>query len=231
MSIADKLTTIAENVPKVYEAGKAAGGGVDAGLDLFWETYQQGGARTDYQDKFGDGNWTNETFRPKYTVWFSGNQHQFRNPAVTDYELLKMINFSKVQNWSDYFREAPITHLPELDTRGTYGNTSLYQMFYKAKIEVVDKLIIKDDGNTTFNNAFGGATALTSITFEGVIGQDIYLHDCKNLTHASLMSVIGCLKDYSGTETTKRLQIASANLAKLTDEEKAIATQKGWTLA
>ena len=27
MSIADKLTTIAENVPKVYEAGKAAGGG------------------------------------------------------------------------------------------------------------------------------------------------------------------------------------------------------------
>ena len=35
MSIADKLTAIAENVEKVYEAGKAAGGGTVIGLPTY----------------------------------------------------------------------------------------------------------------------------------------------------------------------------------------------------
>ena len=40
MSIAEKLTTVAENVPKVYEAGKKAE------YDAFWDKYQNNGKRT-----------------------------------------------------------------------------------------------------------------------------------------------------------------------------------------
>ncbi len=231
MSIADKLTTIAENVSKVYEAGKAAGGGVDAGLDLFWETYQQGGARTGYADDYGYGKWTDDTFKPKYILWANANGAQFREATITNYEALKMVDFSRVQMWANYFRSSKIPHLGVIDTRGTYNPASLDHTFYKAEIEVIDKIIIRDDGKTTFTNMFFQAPNLTSVTFEGVIGNYITFGSCPNLTRDSIMNVIGCLMDYAETGTTKTLNLGSTNLAKLTDEEKAIATQKGWTLA
>jgi hypothetical protein len=47
------------------------------------------------------------------------------------------------------------------------------------------------------------------------------------------MSVLNCLNDYSEdtSGTTYTCQLGSTNLAKLTTEEKTIATSKGWTLA
>ena len=46
------------------------------------------------------------------------------------------------------------------------------------------------------------------------------------LTHESLINILNVI----GTVTGKTLQLGSVNLAKLTAEEKAIATNKGWTL-
>lgn len=59
------------------------------------------------------------------------------------------------------------------------------------------------------------------------------------LTHESLMNIINNLYDLNltydvangGTLYNQQLQLGSTNLAKLTDEEKAIATSKGWSLA
>ncbi len=48
------------------------------------------------------------------------------------------------------------------------------------------------------------------------------------LSHDSLMSIINNLIT---TTSTKKLTLGTTNLAKLTDDEKAIATNKGWTLA
>ena len=53
-----------------------------------------------------------------------------------------------------------------------------------------------------------------------------------NLSKESLLSIIDGLYDFvgNGETTTRSCQFGSANLAKLTDEEKALATNKGWTL-
>ena len=48
------------------------------------------------------------------------------------------------------------------------------------------------------------------------------------LTHDSIMVIINGLQTVTTTQT---LTLGSTNLAKLTDEEKKIATDKGWTLA
>ena len=238
MSIADKLTLIAENQQKVYEAGQAAGGysdGYEAGRydewDLFWETYQQGGARTGYADDYGYGKWTDDTFKPKYILWASANGAQFREATITNYEALKMVDFSKVQQWANYFRSSKIPHLGVIDTRGTYNPASLDHTFYLAQIEVIDKIIIRNDGKTTFTNIFHQAPNLTSVTFEGVIGNYITFGSCPNLTRESILNIIEHLQDFSGTTTTKTIVFNATAKARLTEEDIAIATQKGWTVA
>jgi hypothetical protein len=53
-----------------------------------------------------------------------------------------------------------------------------------------------------------------------------------NLTIQSLMNVINNLYDFraNGESTTRTLQLGTTNLNKLTDEQKAVATNKGWNL-
>ena len=53
-----------------------------------------------------------------------------------------------------------------------------------------------------------------------------FLDKCPNLTVESLMNVINNLATVSG----KTLKFGSTNLNKLTAEQIAIATNKGWTL-
>ena len=61
MSIAEKLTQIAENEQKVYDAGK------EAERERFWEILQDGGNATWYAYFFAY-KWTDEIYRPKYPV-------------------------------------------------------------------------------------------------------------------------------------------------------------------
>ena len=58
------------------------------------------------------------------------------------------------------------------------------------------------------------------------------LRYCPNLTHTSLMNVINNLYDIA-TKGCKAqsLQLGATNIAKLTEEEIAIATSKGWTVS
>ena len=52
------------------------------------------------------------------------------------------------------------------------------------------------------------------------------------LDHSSLMVIINGLYDYvgAGSSGTRYIKLGDVNLAKLSDEDKAIATNKGWTI-
>ena len=82
MSIAEKLTTAAENVAKVYDAGKKAE------YDAFWDSFQSNGNRTNYHTAFARTNWKNgTTYAPKYPITCNGNNtasNMFSSSAVTD---------------------------------------------------------------------------------------------------------------------------------------------------
>ena len=58
------------------------------------------------------------------------------------------------------------------------------------------------------------------------------LYYLPNLTVQSLMNVINNLYDFvgNGSTTTRTLQLGTTNLNKLTEEQKAVATNKGWSL-
>jgi hypothetical protein len=98
---------------------------------------------------------------------------------------------------------------------------------YRDSTKLVEiKLVVHE--NLKYTNTFSNCPALTTLIIEGTIGQNGFdVSSCTKLSHDSLMSIINALKSgVSGLTVT----LGSANLAKLTDAEKAIATQKGWTL-
>ena len=69
---------------------------------------------------------------------------------------------------------------------------------------------------------------LTDITGNPNFKVSLYLSYCENLTHDSIMVIINGLQTVTSTQT---LTLGSTNLAKLTEAEKQIAIDKGWTLA
>ena len=60
------------------------------------------------------------------------------------------------------------------------------------------------------------------------IGTYLNINSSTKFTREALLEIIGNLKTVT---TTKRLTMGATNLAKLTEEDKAIATNKGWSLA
>ena len=150
----------------------------------------------------------------------------FRNcEALTT---IPALNFSNIWNFDSMFgRCYELLYLPEIDTS---NGTKFNSMFgYCQKLVTIPKLNLSK--GTTLDYMFYDCKALENVTFEGSINYDLSLSSSKNLTVTSLMSAINALYDYSGTATTKTLTIGTTNLTKLTDEQKAIATTKGWSLA
>lgn len=81
------------------------------------------------------------------------------------------------------------------------------------------------------NHMFRGCTGLTNVTLSGTLNcNNLYLSYSEKLTVDSLVNIINVLVDRTG-QSNYRIYLGSTNLAKLTDEQKAVATNKGWILA
>ena len=99
-----------------------------------------------------------------------------------------------------------------------HGCSSLVSIFYPLDFSNVTSQI-----DTTFTSC----KALVDVSFSGTINVDIFMNGCSKLSVDSLLSLLDALAD---GVTDKTCKIGSINLAKLTDAQKAIATDKGWTL-
>ena len=80
---------------------------------------------------------------------------------------------------------------------------------------------------TSLSNSFYNCYFLKKMRAKN-IKVSFSLSYCKFLEHDELVII---LNNLANVETTQKLTLGSTNLAKLSDEEKAIATSKGWTLA
>ena len=74
---------------------------------------------------------------------------------------------------------------------------------------------------------FNNCTKLENVKIKNLNYTGLDLSKSTNLSYDSIMYLINNLIE---TTTTKSINLGATNLAKLTDEEKAIATSKGWTL-
>lgn len=82
--------------------------------------------------------------------------------------------------------------------------------------------------NSDVNNMFNKCSSLEDVRFkESTLTVNLNVSACISLSHDSILSLINACAEVSSTQT---LTLGSTNLAKLSEEEKAIATNKGWTL-
>lgn len=242
MSIADKITTIADKLPEVYESGKDAG--ERKAYDTFWDNYQENGKRTIYRYAFCGAGWNKDTFNPKYNItipagsttgvfvfgYFNTASIGGQEPEPLDFtQFNDRFDFSKITIGSNLFDNANIINL----VANLENATNLSRVFAGGNGGGVENLVVKiTDKCTTLSGAFASNSKLTNISFlEGSsIAITFGVDTCPNLTATSLNNIIAVLKDYSGTTTTKTLTLGSNHLAKLTEAEKQIATDKGWSL-
>lgn len=227
MSIAEKLTTIAENEQKVYDAGKQVGEGV------FWDNYQNNGKRTNYSYAFY--MWPMSAFKPKYDLKPTNGTYMFRNitDEVSLVDLLEqagvVLDTSNCSNFSYMFYMSSFTEIPHIVIAKT---TSLSSFIYNCNNLTKLEITFGEGCVSSFSTSTIRSTSLVDLTVHGVIDRTgLNLSYCTALSHDSLMSVINALKNYSGSGTTYTLTLGTTHLAQLTTAEKAIATNKGWTLA
>ena len=125
-----------------------------------------------------------------------------------------------------------LTTIPPLDTSNV---TDMESMFYYCSS--LQSIPLLDCGNVTNMNSFFGWSNIDTLTDLGgfkylkiSINSD-FLDRCPNLTTDSLMNVINYLYDLTTNGLSgQSLKLGSTNLNKLTAEQIAVATAKGWTL-
>lgn len=134
------------------------------------------------------------------------------------------LNTSKVTDMGSMFCNCnSLTAIPLLDTSKV---KNMSQMFWHCNN--LQTIPAYDCTNVTnMNNTFASCSSLKSILMTN-IGVSLNIAASTLFERSDLLVILNNLKTVTSTKT---LTMGTANLAKLTDEDKAIATNKGWTLA
>ena len=149
-------------------------------------------------------------------------QYMFNN--CSNLTSVPKLDTSKVTNMQYMFNNCSnLTSIPQLDTSNV---TNMKEMFaYCTSLTTIPKLDASKV--TNMNNMFYKCTSLTSIGIYG-FRYSIYISSTA-LGHDALVALL----NQAGTayDSSQKITMGSDKLALLSDEEKAIATNKGWQLA
>ena len=193
MSIAEKLTTIAENVNKVYEAGKTAGGGGNVEDSPFY-----------YAEKL-DAVFNNAVFpenyeaviklkkAPKQCCFLFYNALYYKSAKLISEDQTNIVNFECSFLFGYHIEGKESLETVDLtEFNNKFSNIKMcFQLQSKLK-NILGALDLSECSDVT--NAFNRCDALENIEFvPNSIPISISFSSCTKLTHDSLMSIINGL--------------------------------------
>lgn len=140
---------------------------------------------------------------------------------------IPFLNTENVTNMSNMFNRCyNIKEIPYLDTSKVTNMSSMFNGC--CNLNKITNLDMKSVTNT--NNMFLNCSSLIDIQNIQNVQNINSFGNSSYFNHATLLRLLKALVDLIG-QTTQKLIVGSVNLAKLTEEEKAIPIEKNWTLA
>ena len=155
------------------------------------------------------------------TANVTSTEGMFRN--CTNLTTIPLIDTSKVTNMSDMFNGCSnLTTIPQLDMSSVDSMGNMFANCSKlTSIPEIDASHVNGMSVTFYK-----CTSLTSI---GLYGFSVSIDIATTaLEHDAIVAL---LNQAGKARYSEKITMGSAKLALLSDEEKAIATNKGWTLA
>lgn len=148
-------------------------------------------------------------------------------------------NVTKMEYMFNSCNKLETIDFSKMDTSKVTSMSSMLQSINSLKsISYMNCIsVAKDKYPLKTYSTLNGLTDLGGFYMRNSWTDTIYgLANCPNLTVESLVNVLNALYDFTGngetpTSNEGKLALGATNLAKLTDEQKAIATNKGWTLS
>ena len=150
---------------------------------------------------------------------------------------------SKITNMSSMFYYCEKLTSLDLSNWDTSKVTNMNDMFSTCnKLETLSSIRADSLSISSYSSPFGGSNNTTLVNFGGFINLktswngSYCLDKLTALSHQSLINILNGLYDFTGNNQTPtssqgKLKLGSTHLANLSDDEKAIATNKGWTLS
>lgn len=206
MSISDKLITIADDIPRVYDAGRT--GIYGDFYDIIWNSVQDKGKRTNYSNAFTSNIWNDFTFSPKYPIRPTGSAALMfcANDAITNIpcyswtdSTFTLFNLSSVTNAASMFYacysiktiEAPLLLI------GVNADNGYNSTFAHCKaLRTILHLTLNSEYSGNYDHIFYNCGSLENITIAGSITSSISFTTNNKLSVESMKSIIYSLKNY-----------------------------------
>ena len=136
---------------------------------------------------------------------------------------IPQLDTSNATNMGSMFNSCSnLTTIPQLNTSKVKNMSYMFDQC--SKLDTIPQL---DTSNVTnMSGMFASCTSLKSILMTGM-KVSFSISSSTKFEESDLVTILNNLATVTSTKT---LTMGSKNLAKLTDDEKAIATNKGWTL-
>lgn len=225
MSIAEKLTTIAENEQKVYEAGQKSE------YDRFWDKHQQNGERNIYAGAFA--GWDGKNFNPKYKIAPAGSTvahymfHSFNRQNAEMFDMSPyqhLLDFSGIKAQNGMFYDAFVKNL-YCDFSSCTNLASVFQTSNSSKIENITLKVTSKC--KVFSSGFANQTDITKLFFtdDSEIVASVSFANSSKLTDESIQSIINALGTVT---TTQKITFHSSVVDRLTSEQLLQIANKNW---
>jgi hypothetical protein len=204
---------MASGVNEVYEAGK------QKEWSDFWDIVQKNGTRTDYdmcfyQKNYSGSIWTDDSFKPKYSMYPTSLNRTFYGANITDFAKVfsdrgLVFDTSNCKICNMTFSQSKISRVGVLNLENA---TDIVDIFaYNNFIESIELMVLSEKITANWNSPFIGCIRLKEIRFGGVIPKSIKFPSSP-LSVDSMKSIITHLKNFAGTadEFLNSLTLTSA---------------------